>query len=256
MQIIKFNNNNFGTLTVFSSESTGVVMFIAKEACELWGHSNPTQAIKNAGLNDDEYKTIELKKFKEFKSQLTKSGLVGLKASSITVITESGLYKLALASNLDKAKPFRDWVTSEILPSIRKNGYYSIADQSEKILLHTNVSVQKQNSKDINTKNYIENGIESVIEYNKLNCLKHTGHYPNEIKELGKESGLKSSERTSAKEVLRHLKPELACSMSFVDSLVKKGYDFNTVSELSLKSAVPLFQGMIELGIKPNELES
>jgi len=42
--------------------------------------------------------------------------------------------------------------------------------------------------------------------------------------------------------------------MSFTDSLVKKGFDLNTVSELSLKAAVPLFQGMIELGVKPSEL--
>ena len=54
--------------------------------------------------------------------------------------------------------------------------------------------------------------------------------------------------------MLRNTKPELACSMSFVDSLVSKGYDLKTVSELSLKCAIPLFQGMLELGIKPAEL--
>ena len=43
--------------------------------------------------------------------------------------------------------------------------------------------------------------------------------------------------------------------MSFTDSLVAKGFDLKTISELSLKAAVPLFQGMIELGIKPKELE-
>ena len=43
--------------------------------------------------------------------------------------------------------------------------------------------------------------------------------------------------------------------MSFSDSLVKQGFDLKTVSELSLKAAVPLFQGMIELGINPQTLE-
>jgi hypothetical protein len=107
---------------------------------------------------------------------------------------------------------------------------------------------------EINSKNYIEQGIEGVIDYNRKSCLLHTGKTPTEIKELGRQMGLKSIKRTSAKEVLRHTKPELACAMSFTDSLVNKGFDLNTVSELSLKCAVPLFQGMIDLGVNPAEL--
>lgn len=254
MQIDKFSNDSFGTLTTITSNETGIVMFMAKEVCDIWGHKNPTQAIKDAGLTSHEYKVIKLKKYPVFKNQLTKSGLVGARASDITMITEGGMWKLALASNLEKAKPFKDWVTSEVLPSIRQKGYYSIADQSKAILIHTSTSVQKQNSKDINKKNLIENGVESVINYNRTSCILHTGRSTKEIKEYGKKIGLKSSDRTSAKEVLRHTKPELACAMSFTDSLVQKGFDLKTVSELSLKCAVPLFQGMIELGIKPEEL--
>ena len=255
MEIRKFERPEFGSLTVFRNEKSDVVMFLAKEVCDIWGHTNITQAIKSAQLSEKEYKVIALKKYLEFKNQLSKLNLVSVRTPSITMVTESGMYKLALASNLEKAKPFRDWVASEVLPSIRKNGYYSIANQTEKILIHTNISIQKQNSKDINAKNYIENGIESVIEYNRKSCLLHTGKNPHDIKVIGRELGLKSKERTSAKEVLRHIKPELACAMSFTDDLVNKGFDLNTISELSLKCAVPLFQGMIELGIKPKELE-
>jgi hypothetical protein len=43
--------------------------------------------------------------------------------------------------------------------------------------------------------------------------------------------------------------------MSFTDSLVQQGFDLKTVSELSMKAALPLFQGMLELGIKPAELK-
>jgi anti-repressor protein len=255
MKIERFTKNEFSTLTTITNEKNGVVMFVGKEIADMWGHTNLTQAIKSAHLNSDEYKKIILSKYPEFKNQLTNSNLVGGRSSSITLLTESGMYKLALASNLEKAKPFRDWVTSEILPSIRKHGYYSIADQSNAVMIHTNVSIQKNNSKDINAKNMIESGLEKVIEYNRESCLLHTGKTPKDIKELGKQIGLPSTQRTSAKEVLRHTKPELACAMSFTDSLVKKGFDLKTVSELSLKSAVPLFQGMIELGIKPKELE-
>jgi len=254
MDIAKFTNKEFGTLTTLKSEKSGLVMFLGKEIASIWGHTNLTQAIKAAKLNAEEYKVIRLSKYPEFKWQLSNLELVTSKTPSITLLTEGGMYKLALASNLEKAKPFRDWIVNEVLPSIRENGYYSIADQTEKILIHTSIAIQKQNSKDINAKNLIERGLESVIQYNRQSCLLHTGKTPQEIKEIGQRHGLKSTERTSAKEVLRRLRPEIACGMSFTDELVRKGFDLKTVSELSMKCAVPLFEGMIELGLHPKEL--
>ena len=254
MIVSKFEKPEFGTLTTITSEKTGVVMFIAAEVGDMWGHTNLTSVTRSL-LNKNEVLTIKKSQYKDLFRIFVSEQILKPKAQRIQLITESALYKLALASNVDKAKPFRDWVAGEVLPSIRKNGYYTIANQTERIMIHTDTNIQKQNSKDINAKNFIEKGLESVIEYNRLNCLKHTGLLPHQVKDYGKQKGLKSAERTSAKEVLRHIKPELACSMSFVDDLVKKGFDFNTVSDLSLRAAVPLFQGMIELGIKPNELD-
>lgn len=254
MIVSKFEKPEFGTLTTITSEKTGVVMFIAAEVGDMWGHTNLTSVTRSL-LNKNEVLTIKKSQYKDLFRIFVSEQILKPKAQRIQLITESALYKLALASNVDKAKPFRDWVAGEVLPSIRKNGYYTIANQTERIMIHTDTKIQKQNSKDINAKNFIEKGLESVIEYNRLNCLKHTGLLPHQVKDYGKQKGLKSAERTSAKEVLRHIKPELACSMSFVDDLVKKGFDFNTVSDLSLRAAVPLFQGMIELGIKPKELD-
>jgi prophage antirepressor-like protein len=254
MELKVFNKSEFGSLTTIHNEETGITMFIGNEVAKMWGHSNLRQAVLRL-CNKEEYKVVKLSKYVEFKKLLLSNNLLqSSNAPSIMMLTESAVYKLALSSNLEKAKPFRDWVTKDVLPSIRTNGYYSIADQSKEILLHTNVSIQKQNSKDINSKHVIESGIESAIEYNRRSCLIHTGKQPHEWKELGKKVGLKSIARTSGKEVVRHLKPELACAMSFTDSLVNKGFDLNTVSELSLKCAVPLFQGMLELGIQPKEL--
>lgn len=253
MKIDKFYKKEFGTITSITSHKTGVVMFLAADVAKMWGHTNITQVIKRI-LNSDEHLKVKKSDHQEFFNDLVTNKVLSAKTQHVQLLTESGLYKLALASNLEKAKPFRDWVASDVLPSIRKNGYYSIADQSGAILIHTNVSIQKFNSKEINKKNYA-NGKDSVIDYNKTSCILHTGKTTTEIKEIGKKAGLKSVERSSAKEVLRHIKPELACAMSFTDSLVKKGFDLKTVSELSLKSAVPLFQGMIELGIKPQELK-
>lgn len=255
MKIEKFTKSEFGTLTTITSDKTGIVMFIGKEIAELWGHTNLRQSV-NRLCEKTEFMVVKLSKHKQFKEQLLSNNLLqSSNAPSIMLLTESAVYKLALASNLEKAKPFRDWVTAEVLPSIRKKGYYSIANQSEAILIHTNVSVQKQNSKEVNKKHFIEQGIESVIEHNRQSMILHTGKTPSQWKKIGKEKGLKSKETSSGKEVLRHIKPEIACAMSFTDSLVAKGFDLKTISELSLKAAVPLFQGMIELGIKPKELE-
>jgi prophage antirepressor-like protein len=254
MKLEKFTKSEFGTLSTITNEKTGIVMFLAPEIGRMWGHTNMKQVVSRV-LENHEYKVVTKSKFPDFFKMLVSNGLLPSKAQRIQLVTESAVYKLALASNLEKAKPFRDWVTSEVLPSIRKHGYYSIADQSEKILIHTNVIVQKSNSKAINHKNFIEKGVEAVIEYNRLSCLLHTGKTTNQIKQEAKEAGLPSKERTSAKEVLRHTKPELACAMSFTDDLVKKGFDLKTVSELSLRCAVPLFQGMIEMGMTPKELE-
>lgn len=255
MDINKFKKDEFGTLTTITSDKTGVVMFVGKEIADMWGHTNLTQAISRL-CTKDEFNKIKLANYPDFKELLLLNNLLSSpNASTITMISESALYKLVLSSNLDKAKPFRDWVSSEVLPSIRKHGYYSIADQTQKILIHTNKSIQKQNSKDINSKNWIEGGLKSVIEYNRRSCLLHTGKSTKEIKELGKNVGLKSAQRSSAKEVLRNTDPELACAMSFTDDLVKNGFDLNTVSELSMKCAVPLFKGMIEIGAEPKELK-
>ncbi len=254
MKIDKFKRPEFGTLTAITSEKTGVVMFIANEVGKMWGHTNMKQVIGRL-LSNSEFKILKKSDYPDIFNDFVSNKVLPTKAQRIQLITESGLYKLALASNLEKAKPFRDWVAGEVLPSIRKNGYYSIANQTNAIMIHTNTDIQKSNSKGINTKNFIEKGLESVIGYNRNSCILHTGKTPSKIKEIGKEAGLKSIERNSAKEVLRHIKPELACAMSFTDSLVQKGFDLKTVSELALKSAVPLFQGMLELGITPSELE-
>jgi len=117
------------------------------------------------------------------------------------------------------------------------------------------VAIQKMNSKDINRVNYIDKGIDAVIEYNRMNCLLHTGKLPHEIKQIGINAGLKSKETQSAKEVLRHINPAVACAMSFTDSLVKKGFDLKTISELSRQSAIPLFEAMIKIGINPIDYE-
>lgn len=110
-----FSNPQFGEIrtTVIDGEP----WFVGKDVAERLGYQKPENAI--SAHVDDEDKTTTL-------IQGTGSNY----KSNAVIINESGLYSLVLRSNLPTAKAFKRWVTSEVLPSIRKHGGY-IAAQPE-----------------------------------------------------------------------------------------------------------------------------
>ena len=87
--------------------------FVAKDVCEALGLGNVSQAISR--LDDDEKGIYKID---------TLGG-----EQNLLHINESGLYSLVLTSSKPDAKAFKKWVTSEVLPSIRKTGSYSIQSQ-------------------------------------------------------------------------------------------------------------------------------
>jgi prophage antirepressor-like protein len=244
MEIKKHVNSNFGSLTTIKSPSTGKVMFIGKEVGEQWGHTNIKQAAQRL-LDETEKIVVKKSQHAHFFRLLVSNKMLPTKAQTILLVSESGLYKLALASNLEKAQPFRDWVTKEVLPSIRENGFYSFSELSTKeIASQTLREVQLNNSKRINAKNFLENGVKSIIDYNKANCKQVTGLEPNQIKSI---AGKKSK---SAKEILRETNPELAATMSLNDHFVlDKGAQLAELKKLD-EAAVKLFKEVNKLGFK------
>ena len=104
-----FENEEFGS--VRTMEINGEPYFVGKDVATILGYAKPENAIANHV--DDEDKTTTL-------IQGTGSNY----KSNAVIINESGLYSLILSSKLPKAKEFKHWVTSEILPSIRKTGGY------------------------------------------------------------------------------------------------------------------------------------
>ena len=116
-----FQNQEFGAIRTMSNEQ-GEPLFCAKDVCDALKHTNSRRAI--AKLVDEGDVT---KRYTP-----TKSG-----NQVMTFINESGLYALILSSKLESAKRFKHWVTSEVLPSIRKQGGYMIArpDESDEIIL-------------------------------------------------------------------------------------------------------------------------
>lgn len=102
-----FNNPDFGTIRTL--ELNGEPWFVGKDVAEVLGYSDTAQAIRKH-TDAEEKGVVEM---------TTPGG-----RQPITIINESGLYSLILSSKLPTAKKFKRWVTSEVLPSIRKTGGY------------------------------------------------------------------------------------------------------------------------------------
>ena len=100
LQVFSYNSSEVRTVM-----RDGEPWFVLKDVCVVLGLSNPTAVVER--LDKDE----------RAKFDLGRQGKTWL-------INESGLYSLALSSKLPSARKFRRWVTSEVLPSIRKHGGY------------------------------------------------------------------------------------------------------------------------------------
>lgn len=105
--LVKFENDVFGDLnTVVINEE---IWLNANDVCRALGYKNPRKALEDHVDGEDVTKRYTL----------TEGG-----NQQMNYINESGFYSLVFGSKLPGAKDFKKWVTSEVLPSIRKHGYY------------------------------------------------------------------------------------------------------------------------------------
>lgn len=114
VQIFNFENQQVRTVEIDSEP-----WFVGKDVAQILGYKRTADAIKSRV--DDEDKLTR---------QFTDSG----QRRKMTIINESGLYSLILSSKLPTAKSFKHWVTSEVLPAIRKHGAYLTDVKAEAIL--------------------------------------------------------------------------------------------------------------------------
>lgn len=108
MELQIFTNEQFGQVRILEVE--GQPWLVGKDVAEILAYKEPNKAITRHVDEEDRTKH----------PILTKGGL-----QDSYIINESGLYSLILSSKLPQAKQFKRWVTSEVLPSIRKNGMYA-----------------------------------------------------------------------------------------------------------------------------------
>lgn len=109
MELQIFKNEQFGQVRMVEIE--GQPWLVGKDVAEILGYAKPLDAISRHVDEDD-----------SVKYGLTDN--LGRTQNTI-IINESGLYSLILSSKLPQAKEFKRWVTSEVLPSIRKHGMYA-----------------------------------------------------------------------------------------------------------------------------------
>ena len=103
-----FSNEEFGEIRTITKDNE--TYFVGKDVAKALGFTNPRDAIATHVFDEDKgVDTIDTLGGKQ----------------SMTVINESGVYALVFGSRLESAKRFKHWVTSEVLPSIRKTGSYS-----------------------------------------------------------------------------------------------------------------------------------
>lgn len=112
-----FESPEFGTVRTVTIN--GEPWLVGRDVAEALGYSNPRKAISDHVDAEDR--------------GVTKCDTLG-GPQEMTIINESGLYALVLSSKLPKAKEYRRWVTSEVLPSIRKHGLYATAETAERLL--------------------------------------------------------------------------------------------------------------------------
>lgn len=161
-----FNNEEFGEIRTIVDENSEP-WFVGKDVAKALGFTNTRDAIRTHVFEED--KGVDLVD--------TLGG-----RQKMTMINESGLYALVFGSQLEDAKKFKHWVTSEVLPAIRKHGAYmtdgvierTLTDPDYLIMLATNLKEEKAKralAEAVNEKNKPKVLFADTVSASKRSCL-------------------------------------------------------------------------------------
>lgn len=123
-QRFNFKGNQVRTVTINEEP-----YFVGRDIADILGYKKPENAIANHVDGEDKTTTLIQGTGSNYKSKTV-------------VINESGLYSLILGSKLPQAKEFKHWVTSEVLPAIRKHGAYMTSAKIEEVLTDPDTIIQ------------------------------------------------------------------------------------------------------------------
>ena len=136
-----FNHENLGSVRTLVDE-TGTIWFVAKDVCNVLEIQNPSSALGR--LDEDERCIINPHNF-------TLDSIEGEKrtGSELNIINESGMYSLVLGSRKPQAKEFKQWLTKEVIPSIRQHGGYiygqeKLSEKEQKMIKESITKMHQQ----------------------------------------------------------------------------------------------------------------
>ena len=146
-----FENEEFGS--VRTMEINGKPYFVGKDVADILGYQNGSRDI-NRHVDEDDREKVMI-----FDGNQNKESII---------INESGLYSLILSSKLPNAKKFKRWVTSDVLPAIRKTGSYSIQSKPDSYTIEDPAARARRWAEEYEEKKALEAKIEEqkpLVEY-------------------------------------------------------------------------------------------
>lgn len=132
-----FSNSEFGNLRTMMIEDAP--WFVGKDVAKVLGYENVNKAVQ-MHVDEEDRKTLDFKGFSQFGKSLNL--WEGNDYSNKTIVNESGLYSLIIGSKLPSARHFKHWVTSEVLPSIRKHGAYATPITIDNIIANPDFGIK------------------------------------------------------------------------------------------------------------------
>ena len=124
-QVAVFENPEFGTVRT-ATDDKGDPWFCAKDLCDVLGYKKSSDSVKQHVRCDD-----TMKRGVWVEVGMKKDGTPAKRLTQMIFVNESGFYALVLGSKLATAVKFKDWVTSVVLPQIRKTGGYIPVKEGE-----------------------------------------------------------------------------------------------------------------------------
>lgn len=165
-----FNNEEFGQVRTLVID--GEPWFVGKDVAEILGYSNTRKALSDHVDEEDKMDGVTIR------------DSIGREQKPI-LINESGLYGLILSSKMPNAKKFKHWVTSEVLPAIRKHGIYATDNVIDNILNNPDFGIQ------LLTK--LKEERTARVEAERRNAILMHVNKTYTVTEIAKELGLKSA---------------------------------------------------------------
>ena len=197
-----FKNEEFGQVRMVLVEDEPY--FVGKDVAEALGYADPSSAVsKNVDAEDKTTLLLE-QDGSNYKSKTT-------------VISESGLYALIFGSKLESAKKFKHWVTSEILPSIRKHGIYATDNVIDNILNNPDFGIE------LLTK--LKEERVARVEAEKKNAILTHVNKTYTMTEIAKELNLKSATEVNRILADKHIQYKVNNTWVFYSDYSNLGYE-------------------------------